>query len=147
MSYSEHGSRFWQVDLTTADGARSAARSAGTAAFIYGGLAVLVAMLFGQLFVPIGKYGQTSLNLMPFGISFLAVVAGFRLRDGKGLIAGSLLAVVVVFNVLANLASLSGWGGTAINVVVLIVLVQGLRGASALRRGLATADEELAAFD
>lgn len=147
MSYSENGRGFWQVDLSTSEGARSAAHSAGTAAFVYAGLTVLTALLFGQMFVPVGKYGQTSFNLMPLGIAFLGVTAGFRLRDGKGLIAGALLALVVVLNVLGKLASLSSWSGTAIDVVVLVLLVPGLRGAAALRRGLATADQDRAAFD
>ncbi|HEX4848906.1 MAG TPA: hypothetical protein VFV30_12245 [Novosphingobium sp.] len=137
----------WDIDLTTRMGAREAARTASTAAFIYAGVNTLGLLILGGLVSTVGNYGQTMLNLAPVALVVLAIFAGFRLRDGKGLVLGGLLAVVVALGLLIQIASLAIGGGTAIGLVVLVLLVQGLRGAWALHRGTGFEDDDTAAFE
>lgn len=138
---------FWDIDLTTRVGARSAAGTGATAAYIYAGVTLIGALLTGALLKQVGKFGQTALEFGPIVIAVLALFAGFRLKDGKGLVLGSILAVIVALGLLMQLASLAIGGGTAISLVVLVLLVQGLRGAYALHKSQNFEDDDIAAFE
>ena len=138
---------FWEIDLTTRIGAREAASTGATAAYIYAGVSLLGALLSGALLQQVGKFGQTVFDFGPVVISVLALFAGFRLKDGKGLVLGSLLALIVVLGLLMQLAALAIGGGTAISLVVLVLLIQGLRGAWALHKGQNFEDDDVAAFE
>lgn len=138
----------WDIDLTTRTGARSAARTAASACFLYAGVTAIGAVfrLFtGGLIVQVGS-GQTSLNLLPLLIAAFAAVAGFRLQAGKGLVLGMILAAIVVLELLALIALLSGLFVIVLDLVVLIFLIQGLRGARALQVGKGFEDDDIEAF-
>ncbi|MFM5924461.1 MAG: hypothetical protein ACKOPG_09770 [Novosphingobium sp.] len=138
----------WSIDLTTRAGARTAARTAGTACLLYatatavGGLFVLFA---GATALQPGP-GQTSLNILPFLLAGFAAITGFRLQAGKGLYWGAALALVIALELLARLAAFSGIFGIVLCLVVLIFLIQGLRGARALQAGTGFEDDDIEAF-
>lgn len=136
---------FWDIDLTTRAGARGAAHTAGTAAFVYAGATVLGALIGGAM-VQTVNLAQTSLNMLPIVLAVLAAFAGFRLQDGKGLVIGSILTVLVALDLLAHLLALQGIPGMVLCAVVLVLLVQGLRGALALSRGTGFADDNIDTF-
>ncbi|NWP29060.1 hypothetical protein GY984_25525, partial [Escherichia coli] len=60
-------------------------------------------------------------------------VAGFRLHAGRGLVWGGVAALLLVLEVLGKLAMLNIMG-LVINAVLTIGVINGLRGARALRR-------------
>jgi len=65
----------------------------------------------------------------------LFVVTGLRLRSGKGAFWGSVTVAWLGLEVLGKLLAFS-IPGLIINTVLLIVLINGVRGAWALRRGV-----------
>ena len=136
---------FWDADLTTRMGAESAAFQGGLGCFIYSGMAVLGLVFFG------GVNGFDT----PEGIAGIAGVgaevlvtttAGFRLRAGKGAFWGSAAALIVGLELLFKLISLSINGGLIIGAVVLVVIVQGVRGAFALRSANGFAEDDAEVF-
>ena len=136
----------WDIDLTTRVGARGAARTAATGAYLFAGATLLGALVFGQLLQPVGTTGRTSLNLLPLVQVVLAVFAGFRLQDGKGLILGSILFVVVALSMISSALGLA-IGGVVLCGIVLVLLFQGLRGAYALHKGVGFEDDDIATFE
>lgn len=136
---------FWEIDLTTRAGARGAAHTAGTAAFVYAGATVLGALIGGAM-VQTVNLAQTSLNVLPIVLAALAAFAGFRLQDGKGMIIGSVLAVIVALDLLAHVLALQGYAGLVLCGVVLALLVQGLRGVRALHQGRGFEDDDIETF-
>ncbi len=135
----------WDIDLTTRAGAHGATSTAATAAYLYAGATAVGAVLSGVLFQQVGGY-RSSLNLLPFIVVVFAIFAGFRLKDGKGLVLGSVLAAVVLLDLLAHLASLSGIPGIVLCALVFVFLIQGLRGVLALKRGTGFDDDDSDTF-
>ncbi len=145
MAFGDNKSRFWQVDLSTRAGAQTATRQGSMAAFALCVLAVLGAALLG------GMAGYTT----PEGIAAMAgagfeallgLVAGLRLRLGKGLIAGSIAAALAAIECLIKLTTLS-FGGAFMTAAITVLLFNGVRGAFALSRGTGFEDDDVAAFE
>lgn len=145
MAFNDGGHRFWSIDLTTRAGARGAAHTAGTAAFAYA-VATFFGAVVGSTILQTSSSTHSSINVVPIALVTLAAFAGFRLQDGKGLVIGAVLAVVVLLDLLAHVLVLQGIPGMVLCAVVLVLLIQGLRGAAALRRGTGFDDDDVGTF-
>ena len=124
---------FWKIDLTTEDGAANAAATGGAACFAAGGLTVLGGILFAST-APnaeerIGVLVVAGLSLIVF------LVAGWRLRGGKGAVWGAIAAALLALEIITKLITLSGIGGLIINLVLLILVTNGEGRAWALPKG------------
>ena len=124
----------WDVDLETRMGAQSAADQAGLAAFVFAGLTVVSGFFLGSMMDLATPEGMTFAAIILFQI-VLGVAAGIRLRQGHGAWLGIAMAVVIGANVLLQAVSLQLGLGLIINVLLLVWMVQGIRGAVALRKG------------
>ncbi len=137
---------FWNADLTTRMGAESAADNGGLACFIYGGFSVLGIAFFGSF---VGYDTPEGLAILAAtGVQVLvAILAGFRLRSGKGAFWGIAVAVLMTLDLIGKLISLAIGVGLVVNVILLIVLIQGVRGAWALRSGVGFDEDDTEAFE
>lgn len=136
----------WTVDLTTQDGAESATQQGGLACFLAAGMSVLGAALMLGGFAGLGGPDPV-LSAIGAGLEALFfVIAGFRLRAGKGMIWGSVAALVILVELAGKLLAFSVVG-IFINVAVLIGMINGVRGAIALRRGDFDAEDAAAVFE
>jgi hypothetical protein len=124
----------WDVDLTTRMGAQTAARMGGTAAFVFAVLGVLGAVLAAAFVMRTNP--PVAIGTIVGGLveALIGLVAGFRLRLGKGMIWGGAAAALDALELITKVVSLQ-FGGLLIGGVVLVYLVNGVRGAAALRRG------------
>ncbi|WP_423604077.1 hypothetical protein [Sphingomonas sp. MS122] len=124
---------FWKIDLTTEDGAANAAATGGMACFIAAGLTLLGAVfIFGA--VRIGVQAPIVLGFAAVSI-VIYLVAGWRLRGGKGAFWGGAATALLVLEALSRLIALTGLFGLVINVILVIVIANGVRGAWAMRKG------------
>lgn len=138
------GSKFYSADLTTRAGALSAASGGAIACFIACGLAV-----FGALFLASTADSGTVIAML-FGVAaecLLFLVAGLRLRAGRGGFWGIAAALVILVEIVMKLVSMTGLGGLLINVMLLVVIANGVRGAFALRRRDFSAEDLEQVFD
>lgn len=136
---------FWSTDLTTEDGALGATGIASWACFVIAGLGLIgAAFLFGM-----PRVGNP---VMWPALSFMAaelllfLVAGFRFRAGRGFGWGIAAAAVLVLEIIFKLISLTGWIGLIFNAVCLVVIINGVRGTAALKRGFPDYDEQAEIF-
>ncbi|MEP9359377.1 hypothetical protein [Sphingomonas sp. KR3-1] len=137
---------FWNVDLTTEDGAMGAAQLGGYAGFV---AAALTAFGLAMLLVAFGTSSPaaTALVLGPVVVELVVfLAAGFRLRAGRGLVWGSVAALLLLIDLLPKIATFS-IPVIIIDTVLLIGLITGLRGALALRRGQFDTGEAAAIFE
>jgi hypothetical protein len=136
----------WDIDLTTRSGAETAADQGGLACFIVAGMTVLGALVFGGL-----AGFDTAEGMIAAGTiaaqAVIAAIAGFRLRAGKGAFWGVAVAVLLVLEIVSKLVTLTGLGGLVLNVLFLVMVVQGVRGAWALRGHPLFADDEAEVFE
>ncbi len=124
---------FWNIDLTTEDGALGAASNGAYACFIAAVLTAISGLFFGGMTSDMGERGATGLiALVAIG---LFVVAGLRLRNGKGAFWGSVAVAWLILELLGKLIVFS-IPGLVVNIVLLIVVINGVRGAWALRQGI-----------
>ena len=135
---------FWDADLTTRLGAESATDSAGTACFAIAVFRIIAALFFGGMIgleTLEGKLiaGVTALEAV------LALAAGFRFRAGKGAFIGIAVAAMLVLAIVNSLVTLA-FLGIILNSVFLVMVIQGIRGAFALRKGQFDEDD-YAAFE
>lgn len=126
---------FWTTDLTTHDGAIGAAGMGGTACFVAAGLSVLGALVLALTHLVPGV-GAVSGAVAAAGEAVVFVVAGLRLRAGRGAIWGIVAALLIVLEIVYKLVTLNGLFGLVINGVLLVGIVNGVRAAFALRRGI-----------
>lgn len=134
----------WNIDLTTEDGAVGAAGMGGVACFITAGLTLL-----GLALTAATAKDQAALLGAAVGIvaEFLIfLVAGFRLRAGRGLIWGSVAALLMLLEIVIKLVSFTGIGGIFINAILLIMIANGVRAAWALRKGIVDPEAEAEIF-
>lgn len=135
---------FWSTDMTTEDGALGAAGQGGIACFVSAVLTVIGAVFLGALQAqgPEGIFvlGFAGLELVVF------LIAGWRLRAGKGVIWGSAAAALLLLELVTKLAVLMIGVGLILNVVLLVVTVNGVRGAWALRKGIPDAEADAEIF-
>lgn len=137
----------WSVDLTTEDGADSAAQMGAYACFVGAVLGAIGVALSGGLQAQIDK--TAAIGILSVGLAeiLVFVVAGFRLRAGRGAIWGSVAALLLILEIVLKLVTMQGLPGVVINVILLIVIVNGIRGARALsQRGL-TVEEAAEIFN
>lgn len=124
---------FWKIDLTTEDGAANAAATGGMACFVAAGLTALGAVFFA------GAAGTVEERIGVLAVAGASIViflaAGWRLRGGKGAFWGGAAAALLVLEIISKLITLTGLFGLLINVILLIVVANGVRGAWALRKG------------
>jgi len=136
----------WNIDLTTEDGALGAAQMGGAACLVGAVLGALGAISAGGL---LASTGQSEVAPLVVGLAMLEVllfaIAGFRLRAGKGVLWGGAAAVLLVLELLVKLLSVSVIG-IIINVILLIVVINGIRGARALHRGSFDAEADAEVF-
>lgn len=135
---------FYDIDLTTRSGARGAAQQGGLACFVFAGLAVLGVVVFG------GAAGYSS----PEGIAamtgagaeaLIGVIAGMRLRAGKGVYWGGIVAALLGIEIIMKVVSLA-FGGMIISAILLVIVINGIRGAWALKRDVAFEDDDAEVF-
>jgi len=135
---------FYDIDLTTRTGARGAAHQGGLACFVFAGLAVVGVVVFG------GAAGYST----PEGIAAMAgagtevvigLIAGMRLRAGKGMYWGSFVAVLLALEIAMKAVNLA-FGGLIISGIILVILINGIRGAWALKRQVAFEDDDAEVF-
>jgi hypothetical protein len=139
--------KFWNVDLSTQDGAEGAAQMGGYACFVMAALDALgIAMVSGVLASGGDRIAATGVLAFGLGEILIFLVAGFRLRAGTGVVWGSAAAVVLVIEIVAKLATFAISVALFINVLLLIFVVNGIRGARALRSGVFDADEAAEIF-
>jgi hypothetical protein len=124
----------WDVDLTTRMGAETATRMGSNAAFMFAGLGVLGAVLYGFVLIKTNPAVATGSAIGGLFEAVIGIIAGLRLRGGKGLVWGGVAAVLLLLEEILKLVQLQLGGGIAIGIVVLVYLVNGLRGANALRQ-------------
>lgn len=144
MAYSDEGRRFWHIDLTTRAGARNAAAQGGTACFVFCAMAVLGAIFFGGL----KGFGTVEGLAAAAGALFealIALVAGLRLRAGKGAFWGMAVAVLAALEMIGKVLAFS-IGGLVIVGVILIMIIQGIRGALALKNQPRFEDDDIDVF-
>ncbi|MGY4397967.1 hypothetical protein ACVWZA_003169 [Sphingomonas sp. UYAg733] len=137
---------FWNIDLTTEDGAQSAAQNGGLACFIAAGfcvvgMALAIGTHLGSKEELIGVLAAMAGEMLVF------VVAGFRLRAGKGIIWGGVAALLLAIEIVAKLVTLIGIPGIVVNIVMLVVLINGVRAALAMRHGDLNTDDVAKVFD
>ena len=124
----------WNVDLTTEDGAFSAAQIGGLACFIAAALALFGAAMILGLGAGSGAVRAALFDASAMLVEIvLFVVAGLRLRAGKGSIWGSIAAMALVIELVVKLATFA-IVGVLIDALLLIVVINGLRGVRALGR-------------
>ena len=132
---------FWNVDLTTEDGAMSAAQIGGFACLVGAGLGMIsTALLLGLL-----VSGAVSSAAMAVGAIALVeivvfTIAGFRLRAGKCVGWGSAVAIGLALELVFKLLTVA-IVGIMIDGILLIAVITGIRGALALRRIAATPED------
>lgn len=131
--------------MTTRMGAESATDQAGLACFVVAGLTVLGAVFFGGMAGFTTTEGQVVMAIIGLQALFFCI-AGIRFRAGKGAFLGIAAALLLVFEMISKVMEGSIGGGLIINGVLLIVVIQGIRGAFALRSG-GFAEDEIDAFE
>ena len=144
MAYSDEGRRFWHIDLTTRAGARGAAAQGGSACFVFCAMAVLGAVVFGGLSgltTPEGIVAASGAGLE----ALIALVAGLRLREGKGAYWGMAAAALAALELIGKVLTIS-IGGFLIVGAILIMIIQGIRGALALKNQPRFEDDDLDVF-
>ena len=136
----------WNIDLSTEDGALGAAQMGGAACFVGAVLGVLGAISAGGLLASTGQGGVAPL-VVGFAVleASLFAVAGVRLRAGKGVLWGGAAVVLLVLELLVKLLAVSVIG-IIINVILLIVVINGIRGARAYHKGGFDADADAEVF-
>lgn len=124
---------FWKIDLTTEDGAANAAATGGMACFIAAGLTLLGAVFIAGAM----RFGGQSVGLFGFAAVSMVIylAAGIRLREGKGAFWGGAAVALLALEAISKLITLTGLFGLVINLILLVVIVNGVRGAWALRKG------------
>lgn len=134
----------WDVDLTTRAGINSALHQASIGSFIFCGAAAL-GVASG---VMIGLTTPQGLSVaVAAGVEFaVGLIAGFRLRAGKGLYwsmaAMALLAIELAF----KLITLQIGIGLILGGIAIVFMVNGIRASLALKRGVSLDDEDYEVF-
>ena len=144
MAFNDEKRRFWHIDLTTRAGARSAAYQGSIACFIFCGMAVLGLLIFGGL---AGISTPQGLSIaIGAGLEIVVgLVAGLRLRSGKGAYWGIAAAALAALELIGKVVALS-IGGVVITGLVIIMTVQGVRGAFALKSAAGFEDDDIDVF-
>ncbi|CAN5647650.1 hypothetical protein BH10PSE14_BH10PSE14_01070 [soil metagenome] len=136
----------WNVDLSTEDGALGAAQIGSYACFV----AVVLGLISTVLLVGVVmSNGRTAAAIFVAAFALIEIivyaVAGFRLRAGKGIVWGIAAAVLLTIEVVTKIAAIS-LVGTMINGILLVGVINGIRGARAMGRIDLTPEEAAEIF-
>lgn len=128
---------FWNVDLETRMGARSAMDQVKLACFIFAGISA-----FGGIMAFWFNPGPISiLNFLP---ATIALIAGLRLKAGEvdsvfwAIAAAALLVLIILSNIFGVVTGTTGFLALSFLVafaILLIMMINGIRAAFALRKG------------
>lgn len=135
---------FWDADFTTRAGSETATGQASLACFILAAFRVLAAAFLGGITGLETVEGQLIAGITALE-AVVAVVAGFRFRAGKGAFWGIGVAALLGLSILNSVVSIA-IGGVVIGGIFLVIIVQGIRGALALRSN-AFEEDYAEAFD
>jgi hypothetical protein len=131
----------WNVDLSTEDSALGAAQIGSYACFVAVVLG-LISMVF--LVGVVMSDGRTATAILVAAFALIEIivyaVAGFRLRAGKGVVWGVAAAALLTLEVVTKIAAMS-IVGTMINGILLLCVINGIRGARAMGRIELSADD------
>lgn len=135
----------WSSDLSTQDAAEGATSVAALACFIMAGLCVLTGLFMTGMLAG-STPEQVSYAFIGLGIELVVfLIAGLRFRAGKGFVWGIAAALILLLELLVKLAALA-IPGMIINGIALIVIINGIRGAAAMRRGFQDPEEQAEIF-
>lgn len=137
---------FWDADLTTRMGAESAADQGSIGCFLLGGLTLIAAFLSSNVLDPGELEGQIGIGLVALQ-AVVCFIAGFRLRQGKGAYWAMAVAFLLGIEIITKLVTMTALPGLIISAVLMVIVIQGIRGALALRGQHAFDDEDAAAFE
>ena len=128
------------VDLTTEDGALGAAQMGSLACLIAGGFSGFYLLVFAG--VASGNGDQIGTTMAGFFAAELIVfaISAFLLRSGKGAFPAMVAAAFLALEVVVRLAGLA-LIPLIFDTILLILTVNGVRGALALRRGIVNEEE------
>lgn len=145
MAFSDENRRFWHIDLTTRAGAKSAAGQGALACFVFVGMAVLGVVVLGGM---AGFSTPEGIGVMiGAGLeAVLGLIAGLRLRAGKGAYWAMAVAALAALELVGKLVALS-IGGAILVGVILITIIQGIRGALALKNDRGFEDDDVEVFN
>jgi hypothetical protein len=136
----------WNIDLTTEDGALSAAQIGGFACLVAAGLGMIsTALLLGVMVGTAVSVATLSVAAFASAEIVLLIVAGFRLRAGKGVAWGLAVAIALALELVVKVAAFAIIG-IMINAILLIAVITGIRGALALRRITLTPEDAAEIF-
>lgn len=138
----------WDIDLTTRAGAQSGSYQASLVCFLFAGLNAVGLVLLGLMLSPkaaLGNVAVTGLFAAALAQIVISLVAGLRLRQGKGFVWGLVTAALLVLALLFNLAS-GSLGAAGLDALLLVFLGNGLRGAHALHKGENFEDDDIEVF-
>ncbi|MFN4113341.1 MAG: hypothetical protein ACK4GD_05320 [Sphingomonadaceae bacterium] len=124
---------FRNADLGTQMGARSAAQQGALGCLLLGGLTIAAAFLSSSVLDPATLQGKIGLGLVAIQAT-VCFVAGYRLWNGKGAYWAMAVALLQVIEIATKLITMTALPGLIISAVLLLVVIQGIRGALALRR-------------
>lgn len=137
---------FWDIDLTTRMGAESAANQGALGCFLLAGLTVVAAFISSAVVNTSTLEGQIAIGFVVFQAT-VCLLAGIRLRQGKGAYLAMAVVAFLVIEIIAKLVTLTALLGLVINVVLLVVVFQGVRGALALKNTQHFEEDDIAAFE
>lgn len=137
---------FWNIDLTTEDGALSAAQIGGFACLVAAGLGMIgTALLLGLMVSSAVSMAALGVGALALAEIILFTSAGFRLRAGKGVVWGSAVAITLAIELVFKVATVA-IVGIMIDGILLVAVITGIRGAMALRRIALTPEEAAEIF-
>lgn len=136
MAYGDGGNvfkRLWAPNLENRVGARAATDVAGLGLYIVAAWSSFPAIALAANFFADGPAKASPEGIASFVIFvamlILYVAAGWRLRQGKGLVIGGVVAFLSFLNFLASFYPVPSPGGIIVNLLIVAVLIGGVRAA------------------
>ena len=134
----------WDIDLSNRAGARGASYQAALACFVYCGMTALGGFFVSGLIDVSSPQGKVTAVLVAAQL-LLTLIAGILLRQGRGAVWGVAVAAVMVLNLVGSLIQISIFSAILTG-LLLLLLINGLRGTFALRSASRFVDDDIDAF-